>query len=82
MSGGSIDYLPTDLISGTKSGSRIAYEAPLHVVPISNARTSFLEGPEYGERVIAMAVRREMPEERGCGEEPTIYNANGGPPQF
>lgn len=41
-----IDYLPTDLISGTKSGSRSAYETPLNVVPISKARTSFLEDPE------------------------------------
>ena len=46
MGGESIDYLPTDLISGTNPGSRSAYETPLNVVPISNASTSFLEGPE------------------------------------
>jgi hypothetical protein len=38
---GSIDYLPTDLISGTSPGSRSAYETPLYVVPMSKARTSF-----------------------------------------
>jgi hypothetical protein len=42
---GVIDYLLTDLISGTNPGSRSAYEAPLYVVPISKARTNFLEGP-------------------------------------
>jgi hypothetical protein len=42
---GEIDYLETDLISGTILGSRRAYDAPLKVVPISNAITNFLEGP-------------------------------------
>lgn len=41
-----IDYLPMDLISGTFPRSRSAYDTPLNVVPISNARTSFLENPE------------------------------------
>jgi len=40
-----VDYLPTDLISGTNPGSRNAYETPLSIVPISNARTNFLEEP-------------------------------------
>ena len=38
-------YLPTDLISGTNPGSRSAYETPLYVVPMSKARTSFLDDP-------------------------------------
>jgi len=41
-----IDYLPTDLISGTDPFSRIVYEAPLKVVPTSSAMTNFLESPE------------------------------------
>lgn len=40
-----IDYLETDLILGTVPGSRRAYDTPLKVVPISNARTNFLEVP-------------------------------------
>lgn len=45
VGGGGIRYRPMDLISGTKPGSRIAYETPLNVVPMSNARTSFLDEP-------------------------------------
>ena len=30
--------------------STYLYETPLYVVPTSNARTSFLRGPVYGER--------------------------------
>ena len=55
--GGNIDYLMTGVISGTFPGSRSAYATPLKVVPMSNARTSFLEYPVYGERVIAMTAR-------------------------
>ena len=80
--GGVIDYLPTDLMLGTNPGSRIAYETPLYVVPMSNARTNFLEGPVYGERVVTMPGRLEMLEERHYDQKLIFYKPNGGPPHF
>jgi len=39
-------YLVTDWICGTSPGSSNAYAAPLNVVPMSRAMTSFREVPE------------------------------------
>ena len=43
--GGRGIYFVTGFIFGTSPGSRNAYAAPLYVVPISKARTSFREVP-------------------------------------
>lgn len=44
-------YLVTPWILGTSPGSRIAYDTPLNVVPISSASTRLRDAPAYGFRV-------------------------------
>jgi hypothetical protein len=59
-------YLVTDWIWGTSPGSSKAYAAPLKVVPISRATTSFREGPEYGARSISMVGVKERRQKPGA----------------
>ena len=72
-------YLFTVLISGTWSGSKMAYDEPLKVVPRSMARTKRRFRPGYGILCIivleSMAWRHQQPAAYiSAGRAPMSYN--------